>query len=437
MPTARKNVVEARRTKKPRPISAKLKRLVTALGPGLITGATDDDPSGIATYTQAGAQLGLTMLWTALFSFPLMATVQYVCAKIGLIAGRGLASVIKQHYPRWVLYLAVLLLVVANTINVGADLGAIAATLHLLIPPIPAEVAIFPVSALIVIGLAFGSYEKIVAIFKWLTLSLFAYVLAACLTWPPWLEVLQHTLIPQMQFTDSYIKMFVAILGTTISPYLFFWQSNMEVEKQKNDQLEGTASGGASDDDLKYAATDVNSGMFISNLVMYFIILGSAATLHIAGTTNVQSADQAARALQPVAGNLASALFSLGIIGTGVLAIPVLAGSSAFALTEAFGWPRGLEEKPWQAKQFYAIIAVSTAIGVALNFFHINPMTALFYTAVINGVLAPPLLALLMLISGSRKIMGDQANGKLVNILGWLTVVVMTAAAVALLVTSI
>ncbi|HEY9792889.1 MAG TPA: divalent metal cation transporter [Candidatus Obscuribacterales bacterium] len=414
-----------------------LKRFFKLLGPGLITGASDDDPSGIGTYSQAGAQFGFSMLWMAWVTYPLMATVQYICAKIGLVTGVGLSGVLRKHYPRPVLWVCVALLAIANTINVGADLGAMAASVHLLVPSIPAMAVLFPIAAVFVLVLVFGSYQNIVRIFKWLTLSLFAYVLAAFFTHPNWSMVLHHTFIPDIRFNKDYLAMYVGLLGTTISPYLFFWQTSAEVEEERAAGYKYWQRLGASDDDLKYAAADVNTGMFFSNLVMYFIILTTGATLFTAGQHQIASADQAAMALKPLAGPFAEVLFAIGIIGTGFLAVPVLVGSCAYALSTVFGWRRGLYEKWYRAKQFYGVIVVAFFIGMGLNFFHVNAMAALFWTAVINGVLAPPLLVMIMLISNNRKIMGNRVNSTLVNVLGWITTVAMTVAAVGLIVTSI
>jgi NRAMP (natural resistance-associated macrophage protein)-like metal ion transporter len=412
-----------------------LLRFVKILGPGFITGASDDDPSGIGTYAVAGASLGFATLWMALFTFPLMTTVQYICAKIGLVSGEGIASLLRKHYPRGLLYPAVLALVIANTINAGADIGAIAAAFHLLVP-LPALWFVVPIVALILALQIFGSYRLIARIFKWLTLALVAYIGAALLSRPDWGEVLRATFIPTFQLNAAFIATFVAILGTTISPYLFFWQADEEVEEQISlGRKRLWQRRGASDGELRYAWWDVSIGMFFSNVVMYFIILATASTLHASGQTQIQSATDAAQALRPLAGNAASLLFALGLIGSGFLAVPILTGSAAFGVAESFGWRRGLDEKPWQARPFYAVIVVATLVGMAINFLGINPIAALFWTAVINGVLAPPLLVLIMLMANNRTIMGKRVNGRASNILGWLTVVLMGAAAIALFLT--
>ncbi|HEX3269994.1 MAG TPA: divalent metal cation transporter [Ktedonobacterales bacterium] len=405
------------------------------LGPGFITGASDDDPSGIGTYTVAGASQGFATLWMAFFTFPLMASVQFICAKIGLVSGEGVASLLRKHYSRWLLYPAVLALVIANTINAGADLGAIGAAFQLLLP-FPAIWFIIPSVVLILALQIFGSYRLIANIFKWLTLSLFAYIGAALLAKPDWGEVLRATFIPTFQLNPAFIATVVAILGTTISPYLFFWQADQEVEEKISvGRKRLWQRRGATDSELRYAWWDVNIGMFFSNLVMYFIILATAATLFKAGQTHIQSATDAAKALRPLAGDAASLLLALGLIGSGFLAVPILTGSAAFGVAETFNWRRGLNEKPWRARPFYAVIVIATLVGLSINFLGINPIAALFWTAVINGFLAPPLLILIMLLANSRKIMGKHRNGWVSNTLGWITVVVMVAAAGALVVT--
>jgi NRAMP (natural resistance-associated macrophage protein)-like metal ion transporter len=412
-----------------------VKRFFKILGPGLITGASDDDPSGIGTYAVAGASLGFATLWTALFTFPLMASVQFVCAKVGMVSGMGLAGVLRRHYSRPLLYVAVTGLVIANTINAGADIGAIAAATNLLIP-VPVALMIIPIALLILALQVWCSYRLISNIFKWLTLALFAYIGAAFFAKPNATEVLRATLIPTFHFDAQFLSTLVAILGTTISPYLFFWQASQEVEEEISmgrrtlQQREG-----ATDRELKYAAWDVNTGMLFSNVVMYFIILATAATLFKAGKTNIQSATDAAQALRPLAGNGAYFLLALGLIGAGFLAVPILTGSSAYAVAESFGGRHGFDEKPHRAKLFYGVIAVSTLVGMLINFLGINPISALFWTAVINGFLAPPLLIVVMLIANNKKVMGDQINGRWMNILGWTTTLLMFAAAIGLVLT--
>lgn len=420
---------KANRKRKEDPI----RRFLKLLGPGVITGAADDDPSGIGTYSIAGASLGFATLWTAIITFPLMSVTQFICAKIGMVAGMGLAGVLRKYYSRWLLYPAVFALLVANTINAGADIGAIAAAINLLVP-IPAVALIVPVALVIVSVQIWGSYKLIARIFKWLTLTLFAYIGAAILANPPWLEVLKATFIPHISFDSKYLVTLVAILGTTISPYLFFWQSSEEVEEEiKIGRHTLEQREGATYAELRAAAWDTNVGMFFCNLVFYFVILASASTLHVSGQTNIQSATEAAQALKPIAGSASTVLFALGLIGAGFLAVPVLTGSSAYAVSETFGWECSLNDKPREAKQFYAVIAASTFIGLIINFVGINVMTALFWTAVINGLVSPPLLVLIMLVSNNKDVMGSNTNGRTITLLGWLTTAVMFAAAVGLL----
>jgi NRAMP (natural resistance-associated macrophage protein)-like metal ion transporter len=412
-----------------------VKRFLKILGPGLITGASDDDPSGIATYATAGAKLGYATLWTALVTFPMTAVVQYICAKIGLVCGTGLARVLRKHYSRKVLYPVLFGLVVANTINAGADIGAIAAAINLLVP-LPIAVLIVPIAIIIVVLQIWGSYRLIARTFKWLTLTLFAYIISSFMAHPRWGEVLRATIIPTIRFDTDYLMTLVAILGTTISPYLFFWQASEEVEEEVSmGRKRLWQRRGATDKELKYAKLDVGAGMIFCNIVFYFVILGTAATLHATGKTDIESATDAAEALRPLAGNAASLLFALGIIGSGFLAVPVLTGSAAYAIAESFGWKSGLDEKPGRAKQFYIAIAGSTFVGMLINFLGINSIKALFFTAVINGFVAPPLLVIIMLISNNKAIMGKRVNSPLTNFVGWATTAIMFAAAIALALT--
>jgi len=403
-----------------------------ALGPGVVTGAADDDPSGIATYAQIGAQLGYSMLWTAPLTYPLMASVQYMCAKIGLATGRGLAGVLKLRYPRVVVFAAVMILLVANTINLGVDIGAIAAAVDLFIP-VPVPVVAVPVTLLLIGLLVWGSYELISRVFKWLTLALFAYVGAALLARPDWGEVLRSTFIPSFALNASSIVAFVAILGTTISPYLFFFQAEDEVQNE-------VASGKVTlrqrqaptpRRQLKLTRIDVLAGMFVSNVVMYFIILASAATLHQSGQNNVSTAADVAKALEPLAGPLAEVLLACALIGAGMLTIPNLSASSSYAVAEAFGWKRGLDQTPRRARHFYALIVAGMVAGMVIEFLGIDPIVALFWTAVLNGVAAPPLLWLTLLVANDRKLMGRDANGRVTNVLVLVTAVMMTVAAIA------
>ena len=412
-----------------------VKRFLDRLGPGLITGASDDDPSGIGTYTQAGASLGYATLWTAIVTLPLMVSVQHICAKIAMCSGRGLAGVLRRFYPRWLLYPTVLALVVANTINAGADISAIAAAINMFVP-LPISAMVIPIALAVVVLQVWGSYRLIVRIFKWLTLSLFAYVIAAFLAKPDWGAVAKATFFPQIQFTNEYITTIVAILGTTISPYLFFWEASEEVEEEKSEGRTSIAKRkGATDEELRGEKIDTVVGMLFCNLVFYFVILAAGATLHASGRTDIRSATEAAQALRPLAGDLATVLFAVGLIGAGLLAVPVLTGSAAFAVAETFGWRSGLDEKPRHAKKFYGVIAASTLIGVAIDFLGFNPISALFWTAVINGVVAPPLLIVVMLIANNKKVVGKRVNGRLTNIVGWLAAAIMTMAAIGMFAT--
>ncbi len=412
-----------------------VKRFFKMLGPGLITGASDDDPSGIGTYAVAGASLGFSTLWTALFSLPLLIAIQLTCARIGMVSGMGLTAVLRRHYSRNLLYVTVAGLVIANTINAGADIGAIAAAINLLIP-VPVAALIVPIALVILALQIWGSYRLIAKTFKWLTLALVAYIGSALYAKPDTVEVLKATFIPKLSFDPSFLAMLVALLGTTISPYLFFWQADQEVEEEIGfGRVTQAQRQGATDAEMKYARWDVYIGGFLSNLVMYFIILATAATLFKTGQTNIQSATDAAQALKPLAGRGASVLLAVGLIGSGFLAVPILTGSSAYAVTEAFRGRYGLSQKLRDAKLFYGVIIGSTFVGLLINFLGINPIRSLFMAAVINGFLAPPLLVVIMLIANNRKVMKDRVNGRWTNIFGWTTALVMFAAAVALVLT--
>jgi NRAMP (natural resistance-associated macrophage protein)-like metal ion transporter len=411
-------------------------RFFRNLGPGLITGAADDDPSGISTYSVAGAAYGYSMLWTALISFPLMAAVQLMCARLGMVTGRGLAAVIRRRYPPWVLWIACTLLIVANIFNIGADLGGMADATQLVLG-IPAFIGTPLYAAAIIVLLFQLSYKLMAQIFKWMTLALFAYVIAAFLARPDWPRTLAATLIPHIEWTRDYVMVLVGILGTTISPYLFFWQAAQEVEEDRErGKTTVTQRQGATDAELRTAKTDVITGMFFSNLVMYFIILTTAATLNAHGKTDITTARQAAEALRPLAGNGAYWLFSAGLIGTGMLGVPVLAGSCAYAIGEAARWrSASLTKKPRAARRFYTVIAISVVVGLALNYAHLNAVRMLFWSAVLNGVLAPPLVVLVVLLASDEKVMGKRVNSRGAQVLGWACAAFMTAAALFLLVT--
>jgi len=414
---------------RPRGIAA----FLADLGPGLVTGAADDDPSGISTYSQAGAAFGYGLLWTALLSFPLMVSVQLMCARLALVTRSGLAAVLRRHYSPWLLWIACLSLLVGNTINIAADLSGMAAGAELLSGI--GRVWFVPVYAIVILlFLMYGSYAVLLRIFKWLTLVLFAYVAAAFLASPNWRDVLRGTVIPEITPTKDYLFTFVAIFGTTISPYLFFWQAAQEVEaKQELEKEIGDRPHRAIERELRSARTDVLAGMVVSNFVMYFIILTAGATLHVHGHTNVQSAADAAAALKPVAGSAAALLFTLGIVGTGLLGVPVLAGSAAYAIAEAARWRRGMDATPHQARNFYIVIALAMLIGTMLTFTPIEPIRLLLWSAVINGMLAPPLIVIVLVICNNRKVMGGQRNGWMLNIGGTVAAVIMTGSAVALI----
>jgi NRAMP (natural resistance-associated macrophage protein)-like metal ion transporter len=412
-----------------------LKRFLKILGPGFVTGASDDDPSGVGTYAVAGASFGYATLWTSLFTYPLMASVQFMSAKIGMVSGRGIAGVLRHHYSKKLLYPCVFALVIANTINAGADIGAIAAAFELL-TKLSAVWFIVPVTILILVLQVWGSYRLIANVFKWLTLALLAYVGSAFFSHPNMREVLMATFVPKLTWNGKYLATLVAILGTTISPYLFFWQSNQEVEEEITmGRTSLWQRQGATEAELKYAALDVNIGMLFSNLVMYFIICSTAATLFKAGHTDIQTAADAAQALRPIAGAAAEVLLAIGLLGAGFLAVPILTGSSAYAVAESLGWKHGLDKKPWQAKEFYSLIAVSTFIAMLVNFLGISPIKALFWSAVLNGLLAPPVLVVVMLVANNRNVLGDRVNGRWLNLLGWATVLLMTCSAVGFFLT--
>ncbi len=413
-----------------------LKWLLGNIGPGFITGAADDDPSGIATYSQTGAIFGYGQLWLVWFTAPFMIVIQRMCGRIGMVTGKGLAGVILEHYSRRVLYVTVLLLVIANTINIGADLVAMASSAQMLIG-LPFLFWLILITGSIIILEVFVPYRTYSKILKYLALTLFSYVLAALVVRLDWGMVLHATLVPHLELSADYLLNIVAVLGTTISPYLFFWQASQEVEEKKvNGQISDMSIGkpcvtrrGVVEMDW-----DTVGGMFFSQIIMFFIIVATAATLHASGITTIQTASQAAEALRPLAGDLAYLLFAAGIIGTGLLAVPVLAGASAYAVAETAGIMEGLGKKPRRAPGFYAVIATSTLIGMSLNWFGIDPITALYYTAALNGLIAPPLMALVIMIANRKDIMGQFVNSRSSNFLGWMIVLIMTPAGVALII---
>ncbi len=415
----------------PRPPRASFLR---SLGPGLITGAADDDPSGIATYSQVGAQFGYSLGWTMLFSYPLMVVTQGISAGIGAVSGKGISQNLRRHYPPWILRVAVLLLLVANVINLGADLGAMGAALGLLMPgPDLVYTAAFGVlCALLEI---FVSYSRYVVVLKWLTLSLFAYVAVVLAVHVPWGAALRGALVPQLAFDGDHAMALVAVLGTTISPYLFFWQAGEEVEELRRRHLRRMADNPrAAKPELARIRTDTLVGMGISNLIALFIIIATAATLNASGITQIETSSQAAEALRPVAGAFTFVLFAAGIIGTGMLAVPVLAGSAAYAVSEMFRWPEGLDRRPREAKAFYATIAATTLGGVAINFTGLDPIRALYWSAVVNGILAAPLMAIMIMIAMNPRIMGRLTLPPWMAVVGGLATIVMAVASIAFLV---
>lgn len=404
------------------------------MGPGFITGASDDDPSGIATYTQTGAQFGLGQLWTMVLATPFVAAIQQMCGRIGLVTGMGLAGVIRKHYSKKLLVFVVTLLVAANAVNIGADLGAMAAALQLLVP-VPFPVLILVITALTLFLEVFVSYKVYVKYLKYFALSLLAYFGVAFFISIDWLEAAKRLVMPEIVWSQAYLLNIVALLGTTISPYLFFWQTGEEVEElvDKNklaDFGEGKPKIKASD--IKEMKADTTRGMIFSNVVAIFIMMAAAATLLPLGITQVDSAAQAAAALAPIAGPWAQLLFAIGIIGTGLLAVPVLAGSASYAVSEAVQWKEGLFKKFSQAHGFYGVITIATLLGLAINFTDIPPFRVLYYTAVLNGVAAPILMVLILRISNNKKIMGRRVNSRLVNVFGWTITVIMSLCALAL-----
>ena len=412
----------------------KFKKLFSKIGPGIITGASDDDPSGIATYSIAGASQGYGLLWTALLTFPLMAAIQEMCARIGAVTEKGLAGNIRIHFKSKVfLYLLAILIILANTINIGADLAGMAAATRLLIPVSPLLIAVIT-TILIIFLMVYFPYKFIASNLKWFTFALFAYIASALVTKQDWLQILVATFLPSFDFNRESLILIVAILGTTISPYLFFWQTSEEVEEIKEEEKEKHRKIIITKHELKQIREDVSLGMFFSNIVMYAIIATTASTLYKFGINEITTADQAAKALEPIAGRASSLLFTFGILGTGMLAIPVLAGSAAYAVSEIFTWKEGLSKSFRQARAFYTIIIVSTFVGFLMNFVHINPFKALFYTAVIYGLISPVLIFFILLLANNKKVMGQYKNNLVTNILGVLTLALMTVAAVAFII---
>jgi NRAMP (natural resistance-associated macrophage protein)-like metal ion transporter len=426
-------------------------RLLKSLGPGLITGASDDDPSGIATFSQAGARFGFGMLWLVIFQYPLMTAIQEMCARIGLITGSGLAAIIKKKYSRKVVFPLIGLLFVANTINIGADIGAMSASVRLIFPHIPFIVTTISFAAFILLAQILIPYKKYAKILKYLTLSLLAYVVTAIIVGGNWNNILVASVLPHVEFTPEYAMMFVAIFGTSISPYLFFWQASEEaeedVDKHKIKEIitdrnsSQNSKPKVAQSEVKLMRVDIAAGIGFSHFIMWAIMLTTAGSLYENGVTDIKSADQAAKALEPLvksfpnAGQISEVVFAVGIIGTGLLAVPVLAGSAGYALADGFGWKEGLGKKFKDARAFYLVIAVSVVAGLSINFIGIDPIQALIYAAVINGVVAVPILIALMKIANDKKILHDRTNGKLSNILGLITVLIMGVGVVIMFVT--
>ena len=416
----------------PKPKNAVV-RFLSVLGPGVISGAADDDPSGIATYSVAGAQLGTSLLWTAFITFPLMAAVQMMCSRIGMVTGKGLATALRHKFPRQVLIVASMALLVANTINVGADLAAMADSAEML-SGINSHLWVIVFAVLITWATVRFHYHQIAAVLKWLALSLCAYIVTALIIRPQWSLVVHDTFVPSMPRSQLGWSTLVALLGTTISPYLFFWQSSQEVEEEKAKGRHFTARLGAAPQELHDRALDVGVGTFASNVVMYFIILTTALTLHKAGLTEIETSRQAAEALRPLAGDLAYLLYTAGILGVGFLAIPTLTGSAAYALAETFGWRQGLDKSFQRARPFYLVVLLSTVAGVFFDYLGFSPIKALYWTAVINGLLAPFLLTGILLVAADRKIMRGQPSSPLAIAVVALATLAMFAAGIAMFV---
>lgn len=430
--------------------SARIKKFFKALGPGLITGASDDDPSGIATYSQAGAKFGLTTLWTALITFPLMAAIQEMCARIGLITSEGLTTTLKKHYSKALLYLMLFFSVPAIILNIGADIAGMGAVANLMVPSVSPMIFSVAFTGLLMILIVYLPYYKIVAVLKYLCLSLFLYIAVPFFTHPDWGKVFHNTFIPTISFDKDFIEILVAILGTTISPYLFFWQVTMEAEDVKSSRQlllarrrilkneEDSSASKAKEKNfilllIKKMQLDVNIGMLLSNLVMFFIILATGTALFGHGITQIDTVEQAAKALEPVAGEASYLIFTIGVIGTGFLAIPVLSGSLSYIVSETFGWKGNLDKKFYEAKPFYIVIIISLLLGLLINYFGFSPIKALLYTAILYGLTSPILILIVLHISNNRKIMKEHTNGMISNVLGYLTLLVMTVAAIALI----
>jgi NRAMP (natural resistance-associated macrophage protein)-like metal ion transporter len=421
---------------RPNSPKATIRSVLGRLGPGLVTGASDDDPSGIATYSQVGAQFGYGLLWTMLFTYPLMAAIQEISARIGRVTGCGIAANLRRHFPRTIMYLAVGAVFVANVFNLGADIGAMGAAVQLILPGrVTAYIVVFGLACLL--AELFIPYTIYLKYLKWLTVSLLAYVAAAFFVHIPWGTVLSSTFLPRLQVSREYLLALMAVLGTTISPYLFIWQASQEVEEVRNNRGEKALNRAPAQAErqLGRIRTDTYVGMAVSNLVAFFIILTTAATLHAQGISNIETSTQAALALKPLAGPFAFVLFVCGIVGTGLLAVPVLAGSAAYGLGEACHWVVSLERKPKDAWRFYTTITIATVLGLLLNVLKIDPIKALFWAAVLNGVVAAPLMAVIMIMASSRKVMGKFALSSPLKMVGWVATAVMVCVCIGLFAT--
>jgi NRAMP (natural resistance-associated macrophage protein)-like metal ion transporter len=408
---------------------SKIVKFFSVLGPGLVTGASDDDPSGIATYSQAGAQFGLATLWTALITFPLMASIQEMCARMGIVTSQGLTSTIRNNYPKPVLYLMILFTFPAVVLNIGADIAGMGAVANLIFPSVHAIIFSVAFTFILMILIIYLPYQKMSAFLKYLCLFLLLYLVVPFLSKQNWASIAKHTFIPTIHFNKAFIGILVAILGTTISPYLFFWQATMEAEDVQHQQKKLIVNKRV----IQKMDWDVDFGMLFSNIVMFFIILTAGTVLYTGGIHQIDTVEQAAKALEPIAGKLAYLLFAIGVIGTGFLAIPVLCGSLSYILSDTFGWSGSLDKKYNEAKPFYRVIIISLIIGLGINYMGISPIQALIYTSVLYGLTSPVMIALILHISNNKKVMGEFTNGKWSNIFGFITLILMTAAVVALL----
>ncbi|MEK7076133.1 MAG: divalent metal cation transporter [Patescibacteria group bacterium] len=413
-------------------MSNKLKKFWKSIGPGLVTGASDDEPSAIATYTIAGAKFGYSMLWIALFSLPLMVTIQEMSARIGRISNKGLAGNMKKHYPRWMMMSIAVLIVSANTINIGADMSGMAQAVAM-IAPLPEKITAVAITLLILGAILIFPYQKIFTIFKWLALTLFAYVFASFTVHQDWPKIFYNLFVPNIIFSKEYLVVLIAFMGTTLSPYLFFWQANQEVEEKIIEQCKPghiCRLKPSTPEEMRAMDTDTRIGMTFSNLITFFIITLTAATLFRSGITNIESLRDAAEALKPLAGNYAYALFTIGILSSGFLAIPILAGSAAYVIAEVFGWTEGFNKSFMKAKEFYIIIIASTVIGLAIPLLGFHPIKALFYTSLLYAMISPLLIAMVIHMANNKKIMGDYTNSKRLNWFGYITFWIMAASSV-------